>query len=116
YINAEQFFGGVPETVWHYQIGGYQVAHKWLKDRIGRLLTFEELDHFRRMFAALDETLRLQQQIDRSIPAWPLEYIMDSGDGQVEIRMREGAVPPPARRLTGNLAVREMRRVSGRRN
>ena len=28
-------FEGVPEEVWNFHIGGYQVCHKWLKDRKG---------------------------------------------------------------------------------
>jgi predicted helicase len=45
YINAEQYFEGVQEPAWQYRIGGYQVAHKWLKDRKGRLLSFDDLQH-----------------------------------------------------------------------
>jgi hypothetical protein len=29
-----KFTGG--ENVWNFHIGGYQVCHKWLKDRKGR--------------------------------------------------------------------------------
>jgi len=72
YINADQYFEGVAKGVWEYHIGGYQVAHKWLKDRKGRLLTFNELDHYRRVIAALELTIRLQDEIDRAIPSWPL--------------------------------------------
>ena len=32
-------FRGVPEGVWDFHIGGYQVCHKWLKDRKGRKLS-----------------------------------------------------------------------------
>ncbi|HEY5308333.1 MAG TPA: type ISP restriction/modification enzyme, partial [Casimicrobiaceae bacterium] len=46
YINSEQYFKDIPADVWEYHIGGYQVAHKWLKDRRGRLLTFDELQHY----------------------------------------------------------------------
>ena len=53
-INAEQYFEGMPRPVWEYMIGGYQVAHKWLKDRKGRLLTFDELQHYGRVVAALN--------------------------------------------------------------
>ena len=52
-INAEQYFDGVPEAVWNYHIGGYQVAHKWLKDRKGRLLSFADLQHYQRVISAL---------------------------------------------------------------
>ena len=71
-INAEQYFDGVPEAVWNYHIGGYQVAHKWLKDRKGRLLSFADLQHYQRVISALAETIQLQTDIDKAIPAWPL--------------------------------------------
>ncbi|MDO8438416.1 MAG: type ISP restriction/modification enzyme [Nitrosomonadaceae bacterium] len=73
YINAEQYFDGVPQAVWDYHIGGYQVAAKWLKDRKGRLLSFDDLQHYQRVIAALAETIRLQAQIDAAIPAWPMQ-------------------------------------------
>ena len=73
YINAEQYFDGVPQAVWEYHIGGYQVANKWLKDRKGRLLTFDDLRHYQRVIAALAETIALQAEIDAAIPSWPIE-------------------------------------------
>lgn len=73
WINADQYFAGVSPQVWKYHIGGYQVAHKWIKDRRERMLTFNELDHYRRVIAALDETISLQGEIDAAIPAWPIE-------------------------------------------
>ncbi len=39
WINSSQYFGGVPEKVWNFKIGGYQVCDKWLKDRKGRSLS-----------------------------------------------------------------------------
>ncbi|MBA4348527.1 MAG: DNA methyltransferase, partial [Thermodesulfovibrio sp.] len=39
YINDVQYFEGIPQEVWEYQIGGYQVCEKWLKDRKGRVLS-----------------------------------------------------------------------------
>jgi predicted helicase len=71
-INAEQYFEGVPRRVWEYTIGGYQVAHKWLKDRKGRFLTFDELQHYGHVVATLNATIRLQADIDAAITDWPL--------------------------------------------
>ncbi len=71
-INAEQYFDGVPAEVWNYHIGGYQVAHKWLKDRKGRLLSFADLQHYQHVISALANTIRLQTEIDAAIPSWPL--------------------------------------------
>ncbi|HVB33945.1 MAG TPA: type ISP restriction/modification enzyme [Patescibacteria group bacterium] len=72
-INVEQHFEGMPLRVWEYTVGGYQVAHKWLKDRKGRLLTFDELSHYGQVIAALAETIRLQKEIDMAIGEWPME-------------------------------------------
>jgi hypothetical protein len=73
YINKEQYFEGVPEDVWEFQVGGYQVLHKWLKDRRGRLLTFDDLMHYQNVVVALQETMRLMDEIDAAIPSWPIE-------------------------------------------
>ena len=75
FINATQHFANVPRTVWSYQVGGYQVAHKWLKDRKGRLLTFADLQHYGQVVAALSCTIGMQGEIDDAIHAaggWPL--------------------------------------------
>lgn len=71
-INETQYFGEVPVEVWDYEVGGYQVADKWLKDRRGRLLTYAELQAYQRMLGAVRETLRLGAELDAAIPAWPL--------------------------------------------
>jgi Type ISP C-terminal specificity domain len=73
YINAEQYFDGVPTRAWHYHIGGYQVCAKWLKDRKGRQLTYDDITHYHRTVAALNETIDLQAKIDEAIPSWPIQ-------------------------------------------
>ena len=72
-INKTQYFEGVPPEVWNFHIGGYQVAHKWLKDRKGRTLTYDELTHYQKVIVALRETIRLMEEIDQLIPGWPVE-------------------------------------------
>lgn len=67
-------FQGVPETVWNFHIGGYQVCNKWLKDRKGRTLSDEDLTHYQKIVVALNETIRLMAEIDEVIEAhggWP---------------------------------------------
>ena len=67
-------FTGVPEKVWDFQVGGYQVCHKWLKDRKGRTLSDEDVAHYRRIIASLNETIRMMSEIDEIIEAhggWP---------------------------------------------
>ena len=64
HINATQYFEHVPETAWNMYIGGYQPAQKWLKDRRGRTLRWEDVEHYRNIIAVLSETARLMQEID----------------------------------------------------
>ena len=64
HINKEQYFEPVPEEVWNYHIGGYQVCHKWLKDRKGRKLTLEERETYCKIVTSLHHTIELQKQID----------------------------------------------------
>jgi len=72
-INASQYFSGVPAAVWEFQVGGYQVAEKWLKDRRGRKLEFSDIETYQKIIHALAETIRLMAEIDAAIPGWPLE-------------------------------------------
>ena len=67
-------FRGVPEDVWDFHIGGYQVCHKWLKDRKGRTLSKDDLAHCQKIVVALQETIRIMQEIDEVIEehgGWP---------------------------------------------
>lgn len=64
YINATQYFDNVPETAWNFFIGGYQPAQKWLKDRKGRTLDFEDILHYQKIIVALVETDRLMKEVD----------------------------------------------------
>jgi type I restriction-modification system DNA methylase subunit len=73
WINNTQYFGGVPEAVWNFKVGGYQVCDKWLKDRKGRTLSGDDISHYQRVVVALHETMRLMQEIDQIIPGFPLE-------------------------------------------
>ncbi|MBN1886479.1 MAG: N-6 DNA methylase [Thermoflexales bacterium] len=73
WMNAGQGFQGVPEEVWEFHVGGYQVCHKWLKDRRGYELDSADKAHYARIVVALRETIRLMDEIDAAIPAWPVE-------------------------------------------
>lgn len=82
-INASCWFEDVPLEVWNFHIGGYQVCEKWLKDRVakggkkqspGRVLTDDDILHYRRVVVALTETRRLMAEIDQVIDqhgGWP---------------------------------------------
>lgn len=67
YINSTQYFEPVPSEVWNFHIGGYQVAQKWLKDRKGRKLEYDDLKHYQSIIAALSATIRIMAEIDTII-------------------------------------------------
>lgn len=64
WINPEQYFDRVPQVAWEFYIGGYQPAQKWLKDRKGRVLSFEDIMHYQKIIVALTETDRIMKEID----------------------------------------------------
>ena len=70
-------FRGVPEEVWDFSIGGYQVCHKWLKDRKHRTLSDEDITHYQKIVVALNETICIMAEIDEIIGAhggWPQAF------------------------------------------
>lgn len=82
-INASRWFEDVPRIVWEFDVGGHKVCEKWLKDRAakggkrpspGRVLTNEDILHYRRLVVALNETSRLMKQVDEVVKrygGWP---------------------------------------------
>ncbi|MEA3356576.1 MAG: type ISP restriction/modification enzyme [Candidatus Bipolaricaulota bacterium] len=68
YINPGQYFEGVSPQVWEYRIGGYQVCHKWLKDRKDRLLSLDEIRTYCHIVTALARTIDIQSSIDELYP------------------------------------------------
>ena len=88
-------FADVPEEVWNFHIGGYQVAHKWLKDRKGRTLSDEDAAHYRKVLLALAATIKEMAAIDEIIKThgdasqsgWPLHGSQEKstfGEGEVK--------------------------------
>jgi hypothetical protein len=68
FINKTQYFEGIPPQVWEYQIGGYQVCHKWLKDRKNRHFSLDEIKTYCRIVTALAKTIETQAAIDELYP------------------------------------------------
>ena len=64
YINDTQYFENVPEIAWNFYIGGYQPAQKWLKDRKGKELSFDDIEHYVKIINALYLTDKLMQKVD----------------------------------------------------
>lgn len=65
-INAHQSFEDVPEVAWGFYIGGYQPAQKWLKDRKGRTLSFDDIKHYQKIIKVLVETDRVMKLLDQA--------------------------------------------------
>lgn len=69
WINETQYFDNAPEVSWGFYIGGYQPAQKWLKDRKGRALSFEDVKHYQRILKILSETDRIMGAITMTLDA-----------------------------------------------
>ena len=67
WINSEQYFDHIPPHIWNFYIGGYQVCQKWLKDRKGRELSFDDLVHYQNIISILSETIETMSDIDQII-------------------------------------------------
>ena len=61
-----QYFEGIDPDVWEFRIGGYQPLRKWLQDRKGRQLSYDDQIHYIHIAAALRETIRLMAAIDEA--------------------------------------------------
>jgi hypothetical protein len=66
FINARQFFEGVPPEVWDFRVGGYRVLEKWIAERKGRRLEFDDQRQIARLIKVIGETLRLMAAIDEA--------------------------------------------------
>ena len=62
YINREMYFEPIAPDVWEYDIGGYQVMQKYLKDRKGRKM--DDFRHYILMATAIEKTIEIQKEID----------------------------------------------------
>ena len=91
-------FRGVPEDVWDFRIGSYQVCHKWLKDRNDRTLTDEDIAHYQKIVVALNETVRIMADIDEVIEAhggWPDAFQTGSNAAQKQPELLKVAESSP---------------------
>ncbi len=69
HVNASQYFDDVPAVAWSFPIGGYLPAQKWLKDRRGRALGWEDVVHYQRIVKILCETDRIMGEIELPLEA-----------------------------------------------
>ena len=68
HINKTQYFAPIKKELWEYRIGGYQVLKKYLSDRKGRVLSSFELETFLKITKAIEETLRIQEKLLKTVP------------------------------------------------
>ena len=67
YISKMQYFDNVPQAQWEQYIGGYQPLQKWLKDRKKTMLSAEDIEHYKKIIAALRLTEELMAEIDQVV-------------------------------------------------
>ena len=83
YLNETAYWQNVPEKVWNYYIGGYQVIKKWLSYReqklLGRALTPEETREVMNMARRLAAIVLMEPALNANYQAakdscypWPL--------------------------------------------
>lgn len=65
YINETQYFDNIQESAFNYYIGSYQPAQKWLKDRKGQKLAFEDIRHYQEIIYSLSKTYKTISQFYR---------------------------------------------------
>ncbi len=107
WINRDQHFEGVSPQAWEFTIGGYQPAKKWLQDRKGRVLDFEDIQTYQRICAALAETPRIMHQIDDIIEAqggWPLGAHRTHGSESELPQIKDASEPQRVTKALDTLA------------
>jgi len=72
WFNDTTYFDNIPKDIWDYQIGGYQVLDKWLKERKKHnyILKGTDLQHFIKVCNVLAETIKIQKEIDDLTKEW----------------------------------------------
>ena len=78
-INRTRWFEPVSPDAWNFHVGAHQVCRKWLKDRRGRALSAADVDHYRRVAAAVAKTIDLMSEVDRVISQEGAEAEKGSG-------------------------------------
>ncbi|MEX2277082.1 MAG: type ISP restriction/modification enzyme [Cucumibacter sp.] len=69
HISETRFFKPVPQEVWEFHIGGYQVLDKYLKSRKGRVLTLDEITHVASVADSLAFTIEQMDKLDAAYKA-----------------------------------------------
>jgi len=64
YINPTQYFENIDKNTFDFYIGGYQPAQKWLKDRKGQKLEYQDIIHYQQIIASISKTMEIMGKID----------------------------------------------------
>ena len=70
YINKTQYFDNFLKNIWEYEIGGYKVFDKYLKARKGLILSYEEINHIKKIAGSINKTIKIQKAIDNLCKKW----------------------------------------------
>jgi len=62
-LNEKKHIVGIPEDVWNYNIGGYQVLANWFKSHIGESMTRDNFNHIENIVGLLTETITIQDEL-----------------------------------------------------
>lgn len=69
-INPTQYFDNVPEDVYNFYIGGYQVLDKYLKDRKNRTLTLDEIENVENIVKIISFTISQMNKLNTLTKEW----------------------------------------------
>ena len=64
FINENQYFDNISEQIWDYYIGAYQPARMWLKSRNDMILSYDDIEYYKKIIYILSETINIQNKID----------------------------------------------------
>jgi len=96
---APQYFQAVAPTTWDFMVGGYQVAHRWLRERRGKELTARELRAYIRIVGALADLVTAGVAVDEAVEAsggWQLVFLGDTTDAEASGDATTAVVAPRA--------------------
>jgi len=67
WINEQQYFDYVPVQAWQMVVADYQPLDRWLKDRKGKKLSNDEIEHYQKIIVALQKQAQVMELIDNLI-------------------------------------------------
>jgi len=70
YINKTQYFETVTEEIYNFQIGGYQVLDKYLKDRKNIKLDLNEVENIENIVKVISFTINQMKLIEKETKEW----------------------------------------------